>query len=292
MPVERELLTLEARDGALHDALLHVDERALRARERRTGRRTAVLHAHGIMGNFLVGTLRFLPAPLARAGWPTLVLDTRLGNVGQLFGQAVFEDALLDLEAGARMLRDRGFHDLVLSGYSSGAVLATLFASNQRRYPVRGLVGIGTPWSLPDAARRRSERFGSEPSYRRMTGIARAAIDAGEDRHVVITRATGPTALPRHSEVYTYRTWWHSRGPEAEAAVAGSRIGAVRAPILLVQGTADDLVIPAEAEALARAARDAGNPDVEVAWVEGAGHAFAGSEQRVVEAVARWLARR
>src|SRR5262245_44907024 len=176
MPVEREILTLEARDGALHDALLHVDERALRARERRTGRRTAVLHAHGIMGNFLVGTLRFLPAPLARAGWPTLVLDTRLGNVGQLFGQAVFEDALLDLEAGARILRDRGFHDLVLSGYSSGAVLATLFASNQRRYPVRGLVGVGTPWSLPDAARRRSERFGSEPSYRRMTSIARAAM--------------------------------------------------------------------------------------------------------------------
>jgi pimeloyl-ACP methyl ester carboxylesterase len=288
VPVERELLTLEARDGALHDALLHVDERALRARERRTGRRTAVLHTHGIMGNFLVGTLRFLPAPLARAGWPTLVLDTRMGNVGQLFGQAVFEDALLDLEAGARLLRDRGFHDLVVSGYSSGATLATLFAASRRRYPVRALVGVGTPWSLPDAARRRSDRFGSEPSYRRMTNIARAATAAGEDRHVVITRATGPTRLPHHTEVYTCRTWWHSRGPDAEPAMAGRQIGLVRAPVLLVQGTADEVVEPGEAEALARAA----GHRAEVAWVEGVGHSFAGGEQRVIEIVTRWLAAR
>src|SRR6266540_1508534 len=146
MAVERELVTLVASDGAVHDALFHFDERAARARERRTGRRTAVLHTHGIMGNFLVGTLRFLPGPLARAGYPTLVLETRMGNVGQLFGQAIFDDALLDLDAGVRWLREREFDHLVLSGYSSGATIATRFAAVRHLPHLRGLVGFGSPW--------------------------------------------------------------------------------------------------------------------------------------------------
>ncbi|MFM8828619.1 MAG: hypothetical protein ACKOGE_04970, partial [Actinomycetota bacterium] len=61
MAVERILATITAEDGEVHDALLHIDDRPTRVRERATGRRTAVIHVHGIMGNFLVGTLRFLP---------------------------------------------------------------------------------------------------------------------------------------------------------------------------------------------------------------------------------------
>ena len=54
-----------------------------------------------------------------------------------------------------------------------------------------------------------------------------------------------PRARPRSradSEVYTYRTWWHSRGPAAYAAMAFRQIGQVWAPILLVQGTGDEVV--------------------------------------------------
>ncbi len=56
MPVDRHLVTLTASDGEIHDALLEIDERAARSRQRVSGRRTAVVHSHGIMGNFLVGT--------------------------------------------------------------------------------------------------------------------------------------------------------------------------------------------------------------------------------------------
>ncbi len=69
MPVEYQLVTLTGADGHEHDALFVIDERAARRRMRMTGRRTACMHVHGIMGNFLVGTLRFLPAPLAREGF-------------------------------------------------------------------------------------------------------------------------------------------------------------------------------------------------------------------------------
>ena len=56
MPVEYQLVTLTGADGHEHDALFVIDERAARRRTRMTGRRTACMHVHGIMGNFLVGT--------------------------------------------------------------------------------------------------------------------------------------------------------------------------------------------------------------------------------------------
>ncbi|MCU0308125.1 MAG: alpha/beta hydrolase [Thermoleophilia bacterium] len=294
MGVERELVTLQARDGELHDALLHVDRRAARVRERATGRKTAIIHVHGIMGNFLVGTLRFFPGPLARAGYPTLVLETRMGNVGQLFGQAIFDDATMDIDAGWRWLRDRGFDHLVVTGYSSGATLATRFAATHPQSPIAGLVCLGNPWGLPQSLAARSQRWGAEPSYAQIVQRLQEAIgddpDRPElDRLFVIERSRGPTRQPRDSEVYTYRTWWHSRGPEATAAMAYRQIGAVTAPILLVQGTADHVVHPEEAEALYAAARKGGNRDVELRWVEGADHFFSDREIVALDVVTTWL---
>jgi pimeloyl-ACP methyl ester carboxylesterase len=290
--VERELVTLAASDGAVHDALFHLDERALRRRERRTGRRTAVVHAHGVMGNFLVGTLRFLPAALAHAGYPTLVLETRLANIGQLFGEAIFDDALLDLEAGEAWLRERGFESLVMAGYSSGATLATRYVAARTPENLRGLVCLGNPWGLPQSSERRSDRFGATPSYQELAELIEGRI-AGDpvstDRIVVIACSRGPGHSPAASEVYTHRTWWHTRGPQAHAAMAHRQIIDVRAPILLVQGTSDEVVYPEEAERLASVARAAGNEDVEVVWIEGADHAFSNRDIPTIDAVVRWL---
>jgi pimeloyl-ACP methyl ester carboxylesterase len=290
--VERELATLVASDGAVHDALFHLDERALRGRERRTGRRTAVVHSHGVMGNFLVGTLRFLPAALARAGYPTLVLETRLANIGQLFGEAIFDDALLDIEAGEAWLRERGFDSLVVCGYSSGATLATRYVAARKPENLRGLACLGNPWGLPQSSERRSDRFGAAPSYGELADLIEARI-AGDpdstDRIVVIGRSRGPSHAPGDSEVYTHRTWWHTRGPRAEAAMAHRQIVDVSAPILLVQGTSDEVVYPEEAQRLADVARAAGNQDVEVVWIEGADHAFTDRDIPTIDAVVRWL---
>lgn len=291
MAVTRDLVTLQTRDGLELDALFHIDERMTRQRERRTGRRTAIVHVHGIMGNFLVGTLRFLPSPLAREGFPTLVLETRLANVGQLFGQGIFADALIDLDAATRWLRDQGYDSLILSGYSSGATLVTLHAAERALAWCRGLLCLGNPWGLPQAAERRSHKFGSEPGYWELAADVRARIDREPDHIFVVTRSRGRSRKPRDSEVYTGRTWWHSRGPEAYEAMACRYIGAAELPTLLVQGTDDWVVEPWEALELARVAREAGNDDVTVEWVEGADHSFAGYEMRTLEAITRWLRR-
>ena len=297
MPVDRRLVTLTAEDGEVHDALFEIDLRAARARERSTGRRTALVHIHGIMGNFLVGSLRFYPAPLARAGYPVLVLETRMGNVGQLFGQAIFEDAIRDVEPAVRWLREEGFDTIVLSGYSSGATLATRYAATHHVPDLRGLVCLGNPWGLPQSMKRRADEYGATPDYAELTATVRRAIgadpDAPEhDRLVVVEQSRGPTGRPADSEVYTYRTWWHSRGPAATSAMAFRQIGQVWAPILLVQGTGDEVVRFEEAVALAGVARSAGNRDVTVMRIDEAGHSFRGHEIATLDAVLSWLRRR
>lgn len=294
MPVDRRLVSFTAEDGQVHDALLEIDERAARRRSRSSGRRTAIVHIHGIMGNFLVGTLRFFPAPLARAGYPVLVLETRMANVGQLFGQAIFDEAIRDVEAAVRWLRGEGYDTIVLSGYSSGATLATRFAATHHVPDVRGLVCLGNPWGLPQSMKRRADRFGSVPEYSELTAMVRREIGADpdvgdDDRLFVVERSRGPSARPTDSEVYTYRTWWHSRGPSATAAMAFRQIGQVWAPILLVQGTGDEVVEFEEAVALAGVARAAGNRDVTVIRIDEAPHSFDGHEIETLHAVISWL---
>jgi acetyl esterase/lipase len=297
VPVDRRLVTLTAADGEVHDALFEIDERAARARRRAGGRATALVHVHGIMGNFLVGTLRFFPAPVARAGFPVLVLETRMGNVGQLFGQAIFDEAVQDVRAAVLWLREQGFDAIVLSGYSSGATLATRVAALHAEPDLAGLVCLANPWGLPQSMRRRADRYGAEPGYEELSELVGTAIGGDpeapeDDRLFVVEGSRGPTKRPSDSEVYTYRTWWHSRGPAATAAMAHRQIGSVSAPILLVQGDADEIVEHAEAEALAAVARRAGNPDVTVATLPGVGHAFTGGEIGTLEAVTSWLRER
>jgi len=293
VPVERHLVTLTSEDGEEHDAILHIDERAARVRERSTGRRTAIVHAHGALGNFLVGTLRFLPGPLARAGFPVLVVETRLANVGQLFGPAIFDEATFDIHAGAKWLRANGFRRVVVSGLSSGAALVIRYAASRHVPYLRGVMALSSPWGLPQSMRKRAERYGAEPSYLEMTRIVRDAVSdphaESRDRVFVIEKARGPSSRPEHSEVYTYRTWWSTRGPNALGAMAFRQIGQVWAPILLVQGTADQLVEVGEAYALARVARRAGNRRVEVKTLPDSGHLFKGHEVALIDTMTRWL---
>jgi alpha-beta hydrolase superfamily lysophospholipase len=289
--VHHRLVTIPVPDGSRHDALLHIDDDAAGRRAERTGRRTVVLHVHGNQGNFSVGSLRFLGDPLAAAGVPLLSIETRLSNVSQLFGGALFEEALADLAAGVEWLVEQGYDAVVVSGYSLGAVLATRFARTLGPPLLRGHVAFGNAWALPDSTRRKMDANGASPSYADLARDCAAAIARGEDPIVVAHRAYGPDDAPRHAGVYTAATWWHSRGPEAVDAETHRHIGAVAAPILLVQGDADVVVAPEEAGRLAEVARAAGHTDVEVALVPSAGHSFAGHEDEVVSAVVDWLAR-
>ena len=295
MPVEYQLVTLTAADGHQHDALFVIDERAARRRMRMTGRSTACMHVHGIMGNFLVGTLRFLPAPLAREGFPVLIVETRMGNIGQLVGPGIFDLARQDLTAGADWLRYHGWDHLVSMGYSSGASLSTRWAATEHIPWLRGLALLGAPWGLPEAMEKRAEFWGALPTYDEIYARAVEVINdptgADADRLFVVEHSRGPSAQPKDSEIYTYRTWWHSRGPEALSAESRRWVGLLRVPLALIQANEDLLIPPAEGEQLRRLARDGGCPEVHLEYIEGANHTFDGRELDAVDAAVRWVTR-
>lgn len=289
------LATIPADDGEIHDALLHIDDRITRVRERSTGVRTAIIHIHGIMGNFLVGTLRFLPSRLARAGYPTLVVETRMGNVGQLFGKAIFEDAVRDIAAAFWWLEAQGYERIVVCGYSSGATLAARYVATHHLQGIRAMISISGPWGLPQSLEARSRKWGADPSYEEIVERLAGVVGDGtpdrpeDDRLFVIEQSRGPTRRPQDSEVYTYRTWWHSRGPEAYAAMAFRQLPDVRVPTLLVQGTADDVVDPDEAERQRQLMENTGNENVTLVYVPGATHFYKGQEILLVDAITDFL---
>lgn len=286
------LVTVRSPDGLDDDALLHRDERAMQARVRRTGRRTAVVHLHGNQGNFSVGALRWMHGPVAATGVPVLSLETRLGNVSQIFGGALLSDAVRDVEGAIGFLASEGYDAVVLSGYSLGAVLAVRAAAGPLELELRGVVGLSTSEDMPAATRRRMDLCAATPSYAEMVELTRPVSGRPQDDFpVVVRRAFLPRDTPRAAGAYTARTWWHSRGPAATDAQPRRWIGRVGVPVLLVQGDADSILDPGEAAALQQHARAAGKDDVEVVMVAGADHSFAGHQDELIAAMSAFVDR-
>ncbi|MGB1676367.1 MAG: dienelactone hydrolase family protein, partial [Miltoncostaeaceae bacterium] len=286
------LVTIEGGDGSLHDAILERNEEPTAARVAATGRRTAIIHLHGNQGNLSVGALRFIRAPIAGLGVPILTMDTRIGNVSQLFGTAVLEDVLEDVRAATAWLVSEGYDHVLLSGYSLGATAAFYCAAHDLGLPLVGAAGLGTAWSLPESSRDRMDRCGAAPSYDELVELCRpyADVQPADDVSLVIHRMYLPDDAPHAAGVYTARTWWHSRGPDSEAAKAYLHVGRVPAPVLLVQGITDVIVAPDDAIRLADRARADGHSDVEVHMLEGVGHDF-GDHDATVGALRDWILR-
>ena len=158
---------------------------------------------------------------------------------------------------------------------------------------VVGVCTIAHPLSLPQSLRRRWERFGSIPSYNEMCAIISRQMEGGDDperdRIIIVRRATGPTDRPEDAEIWTYRTWWHSRGPEALSAESRRWVGLLRVPLALIQAADDPLISQSEGALLATLAQEGGCPEVHLEYIEGANHTFDGHELDAVDAAVQWV---
>ncbi len=75
--MEQELISIPYGMGKI-DALYYRST----APGRGDGMGIVVIHVHGFLGNFLEGSQRFLPPLLARAGYSSLCMNTRLATFG------------------------------------------------------------------------------------------------------------------------------------------------------------------------------------------------------------------
>jgi pimeloyl-ACP methyl ester carboxylesterase len=225
-------------------------------------------------------------------------MNTLLANLGLFFGFGIFDDAMPQIDRASEFLTGIGFQEIIIAGHGLGGCMAIRYGALRNdpiKYPaIKGMIAFATPYSLPDAIRRRWKRFGSEPAYDEIYVRAErifkplAGEEPARDETFVVKKAHGDTYLPQHSEVYTLKTWWSLAGPEAEGTKAYKHIGKVKVPILLVHALHDDIIERHEFEDLGKAAIDGGNNDVSQFLLD-TGHTFEHKHDELGQITVKWL---
>ncbi len=257
-----------------------------------------ILRLHGILGNLLDETEHELPSVLAAEGYSSLNMNTLLANLGLFFGFGIFDDTVSQIDSACEFFSKAGFKKIVIAGHGLGGCMAIRYGairSDPLKYPaIKGVIAIATPYSMPDAIRRRWERFGSEPSYDEIYTRAKRIFkpapgeEPASDESFVVKKAHGETHRPEHSEVYTLKTWWSLVGPEAEGTKVYNHIGQIDVPMLLVHALHDDIIERRESEDLGKIALDSGNKDVTELFLN-AGHTFEHKHNELGQVIVRWL---
>ncbi len=286
-----ELVRVEAEDGLELVGLYVVPE---------GGARRAVLHTHGLAGNFYEN--RFVSS-LARAvveeGLAFLACNNRghdyrsdnlmglgAGTQVRLGGSSydIFDECLLDIGGCASFLEERGHSEIYFEGHSLGTN-KTLHYLNERRDPrAVGAVLI----SPPDMFGLREQALG-EPLDEVVVEAQRLAAEGAGDTlleagYVVPFSAATVAALygnARKTDVFPFRL-----GRSGDYSVLGS----LRIPILATFGDVEEAVTVPVKEAAALMREEArSSPCVEVIIVEGANHTYLGFEETLAGAVADFI---
>ncbi|MGH7884855.1 MAG: alpha/beta hydrolase family protein [Thermodesulfobacteriota bacterium] len=292
--LEQELISIPVKNSKVnalyYKAINNVPEK----------RNTIIVHVHGFLGNFLDGSQRFLPPVLAKSGYSSISINTRMANFGLLFGYGILDDTLPQIDGVITYLENLGYDSIIVSGFSLGGSVVLRYASskseNKSAKSLKGVIALATPFSMPDSVKRRWNRFQSQPSYDEVYEEAREVLspdpyNSEKDRTIIIHKARGNTFNPQHTEIYTYKTWWFLAGPEAEDAKGYKQIINIKLPILLIQGWNDEFVNSNETHELARIAIEHGNEDVSAYYLN-AGHTLEGKEEELGDIIVRWMDRR
>lgn len=272
---EQKLIRFRAHDGFLITSHLVTGESGATDALREA---PILIEVHGLLGHFLArGTPRLLPQALLECGFCSFSINTRLAVAGQINGRGIFDDTIYDIDAAVDFLTQEGFKNIFILGYSLGASMVLYWAGNRADSNIRGIILEGVHYSIPDTQRKRLAKWGSTPTYDELYKQAQAVLgndpyNSLNDETVVIYRARGPSRMPLHDEIFTYKTWWHMMGPEAYAAMACKHIGKVKYPMLLIRGENDPIIENWEGPALARISNEANNQQVRVHEIPQAGH--------------------
>ena len=122
--MEQELISIPV-DNSKVNALFYksVDENTSGEKE------PLIIHVHGFLGNFLDGSQRFLPPILARAGYSSVAINTRMANFGLLFGYGLIEDVIKQIDGVIKYFESQGYKKILISGYSLGGSIVLRYTS-------------------------------------------------------------------------------------------------------------------------------------------------------------------
>jgi pimeloyl-ACP methyl ester carboxylesterase len=262
--------------------------------------RRAVLHTHGLAGNFYEN--RFIEqvgdAVVAR-GCAFLVTNNRGHDYrsDNLRGEGVettyqpggatldvIEQCVHDIGGGAAFLTERGHEEIVFEGHSLGCSKTVYYLSEISHPACAGLVLISPPEMFGLQADR------AEGGFDELLARARTLVEAGRGeelmdvgRDVPYSAATFVSMFgnPAVTDVFPFR-----HGLDGDYG----RLASIECPILATYGDVEEAVnVPVkEAAALIeRAATSA--PSVETLIVRGANHTYWGHESELAAAVADFV---
>lgn len=291
---QRRLLSFPAEDGFLINALLVAGEFN---READLYDAPIVLLVHGVLGHFLArGTPRLLPNAFVDNGISSFSINTRMAFTGQMFGSAIFDESIMDIEAAVDVLVKEGFRKIIILGWSLGANISVYYAVNDPHPNVKGLILEGCSSSLPESNKNRLQKWNSVPSYDHIYEIAKKVLKPDpmttqNDRVFIVYRAWGPTFDPSDVELFTYRTWWFMRSPEAYNAKTNEIIQDLKVPVLFIHGADDYIVGHEEPESLVEILNNAGNKDVELIFIPDARHDCMENPNATIDTLVNWLSK-
>lgn len=289
---QRNLLTFTTRDGFEVNALLTTPKFET---ESQLYDNPIIINVHGVLGNFLArGTPQILPPALLAKGVSTLSINTRLGFLGQIMGDGIFDKSDQDIEGSIKVLVEMGFKNIYILGYSLGANLSVYYTVKSQDKNIKGLILEGCSYSLPESQRKRLEKNNSLPQYDDIYKRAKQILgpdprNEANDQIFIVYRAWGNSFNPVDIEMFTYRTWWFMRSPEAVFAKTCDLIEEVKVPILFIHGEIDDVVDPSEPKELMGILKKTGNTDVKLVYIPDAKHDCMENPEATIDAITGWI---
>jgi alpha-beta hydrolase superfamily lysophospholipase len=217
---------------------------------------------HGSSGS--AASVHALSRALASSGMEVYAPDIRghgaSGTRGDIAYQGQLDDDLVDLVA--RIRRDRPDAPLTLIGHSSGGGFALRVAgsANQdlfaRTVLLAPYLGYDSPTSRPDSGGWASA---SVPRFVALAVLQRLGLPYAESLPT-LSLAVAPGSGDRQTATYSYRLMRNFAVADRKADFA-----AARHPVLLIAGSADELMLPERY-------RDVAGPKVDVRLLEGVDH--------------------
>lgn len=289
---KKSIITFVTQDGFEVNALLTLVNRKSVKSVLNT---PIVIQVHGVLGNFLArGTPRLLPPGLLEKGINSLSINTRMAFMGQIFGYGIYEDTILDIDAAVQYVESQGFKKIFILGYSLGANLVAYYCSTKNRDNIKGIILEGCSYSLPESQKSRLDKWSSIPSYEEIYKNAKSVLgndprNFKNDKVFVVYRAWGPSFNPVDCEMFSYKTWWFMRSPEADNAKTYKHIDKIKNPVLFINGRDDDIVNLWEPRDLKKILERSGNKNVKIRYIPNAKHDCMENSQFTITAVTNWI---
>ncbi|MBD3348879.1 MAG: hypothetical protein GF400_06745 [Candidatus Eisenbacteria bacterium] len=265
------------------------------------GGERAVLHTHGLAGNFYEN--RFVSAvasAVVEKGLAFLTCNNRghdyrsdnlqgegVSTEVRLGGSSfdIFDESVLDIGGGAAFLEARGHAEIYFEGHSLGANKVAHYLAERRDPRAAGAVLI----SPPDMFGLREESLGG--AIDEVVAHARDLVERHRGQELLETGYVVPFSArtivglygdPGKTDIFPFR-----HGHAGDYSVLDS----LELPILATFGTVEEAVTISPSEAAALMRRESSRARrIDVQVIEGANHAYFGFEETLADAIASFVA--